>query len=258
MHRQEIDENVKFTEPRCPGRYPADTANEVGADPMAKVIALMSISLDGYVADRGDGVAEVFDWYHAGNVDVPTASADVTFHISAASAAHLRALMGEVGAMLTDRRTFDRAGGWGGRHPWGIPAFVVTHRVPDGWPRSGSTVHFATEGVESAVGVHGGETIRQCLDAGLLDEVHIDLVPVLMGAGIPLFERLRNLTGAPGQSDVGRQRRRRRHPSTPPGARVRGLLGLNMPPSGQRRICDHFGQPTGRRRGINSAARVGC
>jgi dihydrofolate reductase len=170
---------------------------------MAKVIAIMSMSLDGYVADTGDGVAEVFDWYTAGDVDVPTRS-DFTFHVSAPSAGHLRALMSEVGAMLTGRRTFDLAEGWGGQHPWGIPAFVVTHHVPDGWPRPGSTVHFVTEGLESAVaqatsaagdhavGVHGGETIRQCLDAGLLDEIHIDLAPVLLGSGVSLFDGLQN------------------------------------------------------------------
>ncbi len=171
---------------------------------MARVIAIMSMSLDGYVADAGDGVAEVFDWYLAGDVEVPTASPDFTFHVSAASAEHLRGLMGEVGAMLTGRRTFNRAEGWGGRHPWGIPAFVVTHRVPAGWPRPGSTVHFVTDGLASAVaqarsaaggravGVHGGETIRQCLDAGLLDEMQIDLVPLLLGSGIPLFDRLQH------------------------------------------------------------------
>jgi dihydrofolate reductase len=171
---------------------------------MAKVIAIMSMSLDGYVADTGDGVAEVFDWYFAGDVDVPTSDPDFTFHVSAASAEHLRALMGEVGAMLTGRRTFNRADGWGGQHPWGIPAFVVTHQVPDGWPRPGSTVNFVTDGVESAVaqaasaaggravGVHGGETICQLLDAGLLDEIHIDLAPVLLGSGVPLFDRLRD------------------------------------------------------------------
>lgn len=171
---------------------------------MAKVIAIMSMSLDGYVADTSDDVAEVFDWYFAGVVDVPTSSSDFTFHVSASSAEHLRALMSEVGAMLTGRRTFDRAEGWGGQHPWGIPAFVVTHHVPDGWPRPGSTVHFVTEGLESAValatsaaggravGVHGGETIRQCLDAGLLDEIQIDLVPLLLGSGIPLFDRLQH------------------------------------------------------------------
>jgi dihydrofolate reductase len=150
---------------------------------VTKVVAIMSMSLDGYVADANDGVTEVFDWYLSGDVEVPTASptSGMTFHVSAPSADHLRGLQAEVGAMLTGRRTFERADGWGGRHPWDVPAFVVTHQVPDGWPRPGSTVQFVTDGIDSAVaraksaagpksvGVHGAQTIQQCLDAGLLD-----------------------------------------------------------------------------------------
>src|SRR5215213_2865329 len=171
---------------------------------MSKVVALMSMSLDGYVADATDGVAEVFDWYFSGDVEVPTASggSGMTFQVSAPSADHLRSLVAEVGAMLTGRRTFEVADGWGGRHPWDIPAFVVTHQVPDGWPRPGSTVHFVTNGIESAVaqaksaaapksvGVHGAQTIQQCLDAGLLDELQIDLAAVLLGEGVPLVHHL--------------------------------------------------------------------
>ena len=86
---------------------------------MTKVVALMSMSLDGYVADANDGVAEVFDWYFSGDVEVPTASASsgMTFHVSAPSADHLRGLQAEVGAMLTGRRTVEVADGWGGQHP---------------------------------------------------------------------------------------------------------------------------------------------
>jgi hypothetical protein len=104
---------------------------------MTKVVALMSMSLDGYVADANDGVAEVFDWYFSGDVDVsmPSSRSDMTFHVSAPSADHLRGLMAEVGAFLTGRRTFEVAGGRGGQHPWDVPAFVATHHVPDGWPR---------------------------------------------------------------------------------------------------------------------------
>jgi len=174
---------------------------------MTKVIALMSMSLDGYVADENDGVDEVFDWYTSGDVEIVTAgmkSKGMTFHVSPPSAEHLRRLIPEVGAMLTGRRTFDRAGGWGGQHPWEVPAFVVTHQVPDGWPRPGSTVEFVTDGIESAVaqaksaaapkavGVHGAQTIQQCLNAGLLDEIHIDLAAVLLGAGVRLFDHLAN------------------------------------------------------------------
>jgi dihydrofolate reductase len=172
---------------------------------MSKVIALMSMSLDGFVADEQDGVDEVFDWYFSsGDVDVPTASttSDMTFHVSEASAAHLRSLVAEMGAMLTGRRTFEVADGWGGQHPWDVPAFVVTHEVPDGWPRSGSTVRFVTDGIVSAVaqaktaagsksvGVHGARTIQELLRAGLLDEIHIDLAAVLLGSGVRLFDHL--------------------------------------------------------------------
>ena len=172
---------------------------------MSKVVALMSMSLDGYVADPNDGVDEVFDWYFSGDVEVPIkgATMDMTFRVSPSSADHLRSLMTEIGAMLTGRRTFERADGWGGQHAFG-PAFVVTHEVPDGWPRPGSTVQFVTDGIESAVaqakaaadpksvGVHGAQTIQQCLDAGLLDEIHIDLAAVLLGDGVRLFEHLAN------------------------------------------------------------------
>src|SRR5438874_9343069 len=177
-----------------------------GSYSMTKVIAFMSMSLDGYVADENDGVDEVFDWYSSGDVEVPTASttSGMTFHVSAPSAEHLKGLTAEAGAMLTGRRTFERADGWGGQHPWDVPAFVVTHHVPDGWPQPGSTVHFVTDGIESAVAraksaaepksvlVHGAQTIQQILNAGLLDEIHIDLAAVLLGAGVRLFDHLAN------------------------------------------------------------------
>jgi dihydrofolate reductase len=155
---------------------------------------------------RTTGSPKFFDWYFSGDVDVPTASttSGFTFHVSAPSADHLMGLMAEVGAMLTGRRTFERADGWDGQHPWDVPAFVATHHVPDGWPLPGSTVQFVTDGIESAVaraktaaapksvGVHGAQTIQQCLDAGLLDEIHIDLAAVLLGAGVRLFDDLAN------------------------------------------------------------------
>ena len=88
---------------------------------MTKVVALMSMSLDGYVADANDGVDEVFDWYFSGDIEVPIESPtmEMTFRVSPPSAEHLRSLTPEVGAMLTGRRTFDRADGWGGQHPGG-------------------------------------------------------------------------------------------------------------------------------------------
>jgi dihydrofolate reductase len=170
---------------------------------MSKVVALMSMSLDGFVADPNDGVAEVFDWYmSSGDVEFRTGGSDpMTFNVSAPSAEHLRALWSELGAVLTGRRTFEVADGWGGNHAWG-PAFVVTHHVPDGWPRPNSTVHFVTDGIESAVrqakaaaggksvAVHGADTIQQLLNAGLLDEICVDVAAVLLGSGVRLFDHL--------------------------------------------------------------------
>jgi dihydrofolate reductase len=170
---------------------------------MSKLIAIMSMSLDGFVADPKDGVEEVFDWYFkSGNVEFHAGGADaMTFKVSPPSAVHLRALWSELGAVLTGRRTFDVAQGWGGNHAWG-PAFVLTHQIPAGWPRPDSTVRFVTDGLESAVkqakaaagdkavGVHGADTIQQLLNAGLLDELHIDVAAVLLGSGVRLFDRL--------------------------------------------------------------------
>jgi dihydrofolate reductase len=170
---------------------------------MSKVIAVMSMSLDGYVADPRDGVAEVFDWYFtSGETEIQTGGADaMTFRVSRASAEHIRSLTSELGAVLTGRRTFEVAGGWGGNHAWG-PAFVLTHQIPDGWPRPDSTVHFVTDGIESAVsqaraaaggkavGVHGAETIQQLLNAGLLDEISVDIAAVLLSSGVRLFDHL--------------------------------------------------------------------
>jgi dihydrofolate reductase len=85
----------------------------------------------------------------------------------------------------------------GGQAPLDVPVFVVTHNVPDGWDDAPFT--FVTDGVESAVaqaaavagsgivGVSGGDVVQQCLNAGLIDEIAIDLVPVLLGGRHPLL-----------------------------------------------------------------------
>lgn len=182
---------------------------------MSKVIGIMSVSLDGYVADESDSVSAVFDWYFtSGDIEIDSGGADpMTFRVSEPSARHIRRLTSELGAVLTGRRTFEVARGWGGNHAWG-PAFVLTHKVPDGWPRPDSTVRFVTDGIESAVnqakeaangksvGVHGACTIQQLLNAGLVDELSIDLVALFLGAGVRLFDHMHGTPVKLGDPDV--------------------------------------------------------
>lgn len=170
---------------------------------MATVVANMSMSLDGFIADPADGVEHLFGWYDNGDVTVSTADPGLTFHVSDASAAHLRAMLGNVGALITGRHLFDVAKGWGGNHPVGCPVFVVTHSIPEGWPRDDAPFTFVTEGgVEQAVtqakAVAGDKIVaiasahiaQQCLSAGLLDAIAVELVPVLLGEGIRFFDHL--------------------------------------------------------------------
>ena len=169
---------------------------------MGKVVAEMSMSLDGFIADESDGVEELFGWYGNGDVEVPTAVPQFTFKVSPASAEHLRpAFSGAVGALICGRRIFDQTQGWGGHHPIGVPVFCVSHSVPQGWPREDSPTTFHRDAVEAltAAQAAAGDRIvavatptltQQYLNAGLLDEIVVSQVPVLLGAGILFFAHL--------------------------------------------------------------------
>jgi dihydrofolate reductase len=170
---------------------------------MSKVYTGASMSLDGYIAGPDEsGFEHLFQWYANGDVEVRTTDPQMTLHMTDVSAAHFRGLIEATGALVVGRKLFDSTGGWGGNHPMGVPVVVLTHSVPDGWPREGAPFTFVSEGIEAAieqakalagdkvVGVNGGTIARQCLDAGLLDEIWVDLVPVLLGGGTPFFEQL--------------------------------------------------------------------
>ena len=168
---------------------------------MGKVIFNISVSLDGFVESPVDGVARLFRWYFNGDTEVPF-SDDLTFRVSAASAALFRESWPTVGADITGRRNFDVANAWSGKPPLGVPCVVVTHRVPQEWVYEGSPFTFVTEGIESAVAmaqalagdkhvaISTPSIMQQCLRAGLLDEITLDLVPVLLGEGTKLFDNL--------------------------------------------------------------------
>jgi dihydrofolate reductase len=175
---------------------------------MSKVIANMSMSLDGYIADTADGIDQLFGWMGNGEVEVPTAVEWATFRLSPASAQYMRDAVAGAGALITGRHLFDITQGWGGTHPIGSPVVVVTHEPPADWPHN-ETFTFV-DSVEKAVQVArdlageknvvvaSAKIAQQCLDAGLLDGINVDLVPVLLGQGVRWFE---NLAKAPVQFD---------------------------------------------------------
>jgi len=171
---------------------------------MGKVIAAAVMSLDGYIAKHDNTIGRLFDWYQNGSEECPTASPDITMHISPKSVDHWRHWTSNLGALVCGRTLFDFTNGWDGRHTMDVPVVVVTHHVPTQWVRDhpDAPFTFLTDGVHAAVdhaqatagdrivAVTGGTIARQCLEAGLLDEVAIDLVPVIMGEGRPFFGKL--------------------------------------------------------------------
>src|SRR3954447_6995459 len=168
---------------------------------MGTVVAQASMSLDGYIAKADNSIGRLFDWYEAGNVEVTTASPDITFHLTPASAAYWREWTAGLGAIVCGRTLFDFVDGWGGRHTMGGAGVVVTHCVPTEWVRNHpeAPFEFVTDGVAAdvaraqeiagprTVAVTAGTIAAQRLQLGLLDVVAIDLVPPVIGGGRPFF-----------------------------------------------------------------------
>jgi dihydrofolate reductase len=173
---------------------------------MGNVVTGASVSLDGYIAGPEEtGFEQLFEWYGAGDVEFPSTHPEIPFALSAADHAYLKDYVDRVGVLVVGRRLFDMTDGWGGIHPLDRPVVVVTHKVPEEWVQThpDAPFTFVTDGVAAAVerareiagskdvGVNGGTIARQCLELGLLDEVSFDLVPVLLGGGVPFFEHVK-------------------------------------------------------------------
>ena len=171
---------------------------------MGTVVAQASMSLDGYIAKADNSIGRLFDWYDAGDIDVPTATPGLTFHLTRESADHWRQSTEGLGVIVCGRTLFDFTDGWGGRHTMDVPVLVLTHTVPTEWVRKhpDAPFEFVTGGVAAAitraqeiagdrtVAVAAGTVAAQCLQLGLLDIVAVDLVPVIMGGGRPFFPGL--------------------------------------------------------------------
>jgi len=130
----------------------------------------------------------------------------------------VRRVFARAGAYVMGRRMFDEGEvGWPENPPFGAPVFVLTHSTREPWPRKGGTTFFfVSDGIASAlqqavaaaggkdVRVSGGAaTIRQYLEAGLVDEITLHIAPVFLGAGVRLFEQLGPDTVSLAQSEVG-------------------------------------------------------
>lgn len=161
---------------------------------MTTVVMHDVVSVDGFIADPDDQVGPLFDWY--GNGDVPI---NQYAKVSKASADYAQPTMAEIGTLVVGRHVFDMTDGWGGVPPAGEHVVVVSHRPrPEGW-HPDAPFHFV-DGVEEAmakakelteedreVGVAAGDAGGQAFALGLVDEVAMDVVPVVFGSGKRYF-----------------------------------------------------------------------
>jgi dihydrofolate reductase len=157
---------------------------------VAIVIAGMTMSVDGYVADANGSASAVYtdldDWRQTG---------------------HMKALIDTTGAVLMGRRAYEMGDpdSYVGNYEFQVPIFVLTHHPPETPPKQDEhlTFTFVTDGVDSAVEqakaaagekavqvVGGAGVVQQLLRAGLVDELHVDVMPVLLGEGLRLFENV--------------------------------------------------------------------
>lgn len=164
------------------------------------VVTSASMSLDGFVAYPDNDPGALFDWYEAGDVEIVNAGTLPPFHLTLESADYWRGWTQELGCLVVGRTLFDITDGWTGEHPLGVPFVVVTHQAPSDWTHGHTgNAHFVTDGIEAAiarakeiagartVGVAAGTIAGQALAAGLIDEVAIDLVPIVLGSGHRYF-----------------------------------------------------------------------
>jgi dihydrofolate reductase len=168
---------------------------------MGKIVLYMWMSLDGFIAgpedgpDQGLGIGgerlhESLSLDDGGSIPATIRAVD---EVGAMVMADLMA----TGAVLTGRRTFDHGGRWNGDHHDGVPIFVLTRSVPEepapGHARYVTDVREAAAQARQAAGdrdvlLHGAEAARAFLHAGELDEMSLQIIPVLLGQGRRLFD----------------------------------------------------------------------
>src|SRR6266700_644045 len=165
---------------------------EVKENIMGKVMFGLSVSLDGFIADKNDDISEVFAWM---------GSAMQHFYEVVGEG------MNEAGAVIMGRRSFNQIyseQGWvmpdGTPLPW--PVVVMQSQAREPVKKSHTQFYFVTDGIHSAVAkaqelagekhvaLHGASSVQQALKAGLLDELNMSIAHVLLGEGVRLFDHL--------------------------------------------------------------------
>jgi dihydrofolate reductase len=165
------------------------------------------VSVDGFIADENDDVGPLHEWYFSGDTPITEdggdqaydhSGADSRFKVSSASAEYVRRMWEAIGVIVMGRHLFDLVNGWEGQPPAGDHVVVVSHRLkPESW-RPEASYHFVgdvTVAVAKAqdlagdrtVSVNAGDVGSQILAAGPVDEVAMDVVPVVFGSGKRYF-----------------------------------------------------------------------
>jgi dihydrofolate reductase len=153
------------------------------------------VSVDGFIADPVDEVGPLFEWYGNGDAEIVDGG---PFKVSAASVGYVRPMWERIGTTMMGRHLFDLTNGWDGTPPAGEHIVVVTHRPrPEGWHPEASCrfVGDVAEAIAVAkelagdrdVAITAGDVGGQAFALGLVDQVAMDVVPVVFGAGKRFF-----------------------------------------------------------------------
>ncbi|WP_330181494.1 dihydrofolate reductase family protein [Nocardia sp. NBC_01503] len=174
---------------------------------MGTVIMHNVMSVDGFIADKNDDVGPLHEWYFSGDTPITEpagepgfdhSGTESGFKVSRASADYVRDTWASIGTIVMGRNLFDLVNGWEGQPPAGDHVVVVSHRPkPEGWHPEAS-YHFVDDPAaaiakarelagDRTVAVNAGQVGGQILAAGLVDEVAIDVVPVIFGSGKRFF-----------------------------------------------------------------------
>ncbi|MGP3960898.1 dihydrofolate reductase family protein [Nonomuraea sp. 3N208] len=162
---------------------------------MSKVVMHNVVSVDGFIADAKDQVGPLFDWYSNGDTALDEGG---MMKASRVSAEYVKPIWASIGSLVIGRHLFDMTNGWEGLPPTGEHVVVVSHRPkPDGWHPEAS-YHFVDDVAQAIakakelagdrnVAVAAGDVGGQAFALGLVDEVAMDVVPVVFGSGKRYF-----------------------------------------------------------------------